>query len=208
MKASRALLLGVCAIAAPLAIAAVRANAAEPSPQQIVVYDFAGHPVGVLTPFAATAQVQQQLRPSAVESVFDRDPFAQMDAMMNAMMVRMDRLAAMPFPDGAAGPITIGMPDVPSGPGQVFISTYSSGGHGSCSQTITYRSDGSGQPKVDVRQVGDACGAIAAPGGRPIPAALPEAQPEIVAPSVTAPGERVYNIDYRRPVKGKPALHG
>jgi hypothetical protein len=207
MKASRALLLGVCAMAAPLAVAAVRADAAEPSPQQIVVYDFAGHPVGVLTPFAGNVamQQQQQLRQSAMERVVERDPFAQMDAMMNAMMARMDQFAAMPFPGGAGGPINVGMP---TGPGQVFISTFSGGNHGSCSQTITYRSDGSGQPKVNIRQVGDACGAIAAPGGRPIPAALPEAQPETVAPAPVAPDQRLYNIDYRTPVKAKSPLHG
>jgi hypothetical protein len=127
-----------------------------------------------------------------------------MDAMMNAVMARMDRLAAMPFQGSAGGPMTV---DMPSGPGEVFISTFSSGGHGSCSQTVTYRSDGTGQPKVDVRQSGDACGALAAPGGHPVPAALPELQPDTVAPAAE-PGQRVYKIDYRRPVTVKPVLHG
>ena len=203
MKSLRALLLGACAIAAPLGIAAVHAHAAEPSAQQVVLYDITGRPVAVLTPLEAGAPAPQQLHPVAVESVLASDPFAQMDAMMNAMMARMDQLAAMPFP-GAGGPMTVAMP---GGPGEVLISSFSSGGHGSCSQTITYRSDGTGQPKVDVRQSGDACSALAGPGGRTVPAALPEPQPENVAPAAE-PGQRLYKIDYRHPVTVKPALHG
>ncbi len=203
MKALRALLLGACALAAPLAIAAVRANAAEQSPQQVVVYDFAGHPVGVLTPLPA-GTFPNQRRPVAMETALARDPFAQMDAMMDAMMARMTTLAAMPFQGGAGVPMTIGMP---SGPGEVLITSFSSGGHGSCSQIVTYRSDGTGQPKVDVRQTGDACAALTAPGGRAVPAALPETQPEM-APPVDRPSQRLYNIDYHQPVKVKPALHG
>jgi hypothetical protein len=203
MKVLNAALLGACVLAAPLAVAAVRADAAEPSPQQVVLYDFAGHPVAVLTPLAAGAQAPLQRRPMAVESVLARDPFAQMDAMMDAMMARMTTLAAMPFPAGASFPMNV---DMPSGPGQVFISTYSAGGHGSCSQTVTYRSDGSSQPKVEVRQTGDACGALAAPDGRSIPAALPQPQPE--TPPVADPSQRLYNIDYRHTAKVKPALHG
>jgi len=204
MKISRALLLGACALAAPLALAAVHADAAEASPQQVVLYDIAGHPVALLTPLTAGTPVPNSIRPAA-QTVLAMDPFAQMDAMMDAMMARMDRIAAMPFQAGAGGPMTI---DMPAGAGQVFISTFSSGGHGSCSQTVTYRTDGSGQPKVDVRQTGDACGALTVPGGRTVPAALPEPQPETLAPPAVTPGQRIYNIDYRQPAKVKPALHG
>ena len=211
MKALRALLLGACAVAAPLAL--VAAHAAEPRAQAITLYDAAGRPVAILTPIQAGAvragpsafdvlrQVEAQQRAMPVA-----DPFAQMDAMMDSMMARMDAMAAMPFPAGPGGMVNAGLPQG-AGPGQVFISTFSSGGHGSCSQTVTYRMDGSGaQPQVAVHRVGDACGALAAPGGHPVPAAMPEQEPE-VAPVQPPSDQKLYKIDYRH--KAEPRqLHG
>jgi hypothetical protein len=208
MKALRALLLGACAVAAPLAL--VAANAAEPS--AITLYDAAGRPVAILTPIQAGAvraapSAWDLLRQADAQRAMPvADPFAQMDAMMNAMMARMNTLAAMPFTTGPDGAVNVAMPQG-AGPGQVFISTFSSGGHGSCSQTVTYRMDGSGaQPQVLVHRVGDACGGVATPGARPVPAALPDQQPE-VAP-VPPSDQKIYKIDYRHKPAAQRPLHG
>jgi hypothetical protein len=206
MKALRAILLGACAVAVPLAF--VAANAAEPSAQAITLYDAAGRPVAILTPINAGAvraapSAWDLLRQADAQRAMPvADPFAQMDAMMNAMMARMNMLAAMPFSPGGAANVAL-----PQGaePGQMFISTFSSGGRGSCSETVTYRMDGSGaQPQVAVRRVGDACGVVAAPGTRAVPAVMPDEPAVPVQPS----DQKLYKIDYRH--KGAPQrpLHG
>ncbi len=64
MKSLRALLLGACVVAAPLAIAATHAHAATPSAQQVVLYDITGRPVAVLTPLEGGIPAPQQLRPA------------------------------------------------------------------------------------------------------------------------------------------------
>ena len=210
MKALRALLLGACAVAAPLAL--VAANAAEPSAQAITLYDAVGRPVAILTPIQAGAVRAQPtawdlLRQADAQRVMPvADPFAQMDAMMNAMMARMNTLAAMPFTTAPDGTVNVALPQG-AGPGQMFISTFSSGGHGSCSETVTYRMDGSGaQPQVAVHRVGDACGAVAGPDNRAVPAAMPDAQPEL-APSQPS-DQKIYKIDYRHKVTAQHPLHG
>ena len=214
MKALRALILGACVVAAPLAL--VAANAAEPSAQPVTLYDAAGRPVAILTPIQSAAAHAESpawtmFRQADAQAAMPMaDPFAQMDAMMNAMMARMNMLAAMPFTTAPDGSVNVALPQggtMGAGPGQMFVSTFSLGGHGSCSETVTYRMDGSGaQPQVAVHRVGDACGTMATPNTRAVPAALPDEQPEI-APAQPS-DQKLYKIDYRHKPAAPHKLHG
>ena len=66
---------------------------------------------------------------------------------------------------------------------------------GFCGQSVTYTFDGRSQPKVQVQTVGDACGALGAPGLRSVPADVR------TAPRVTRPeaAPRMINVMYRQP---------
>jgi len=206
MKALRALFLVVCAVAATPAL--VAANAAEPSTQPITLYDAAGQPVAVLTPIHGGTRggspVWNLLRQAdAVPAMPIADRFAQMDEMMNAMMARMNTLAAMPFTSAQDGTVDVALPQR-QGSGQMLISTFSLGSHGSCTETMTYRMDDpSVQPQVAVRRVGDACGRVVTPDTRARPAAMPD-QPD----AAPASDQKLYKIDYRHKASVHRPLHG
>jgi len=166
----------------------------------MVVYDAAGRPIGVLQPVGVAAPslatdslASDPFREIAAMTASDADPIfrmvAEQAAMMRNMMTWMDALAATPVVTG---------PAVNAGPGQMLISTFSSAGQGSCSETITYRSDGAGAPVVSVRRVGDACGSGVPPTTGTIQAATPQAPPTPATPSLTPRG-RLYDIDYLAP---------
>ncbi len=145
----RVALLGAALAALPLTV-----NAAPPPAEQLVVYDAAGHPLGVLMPFAN--------RPEATQFV---DPVAQFIHEMDAMM---------PDPAALFAQQTAMMRQM----SELMLSSIGNG-RGSCGRIVTYSFSGDNpQPQVAVRQVGEACGEAIPPGNR----SLPVRQPQQVLP--------------------------
>ena len=201
----RVLMLGFCAAMAPLALAP-RANAAEPT-ASVILYDAAGDPVGTLTVIqAGSAQMAPPLwNTIGQDGLPGADPFAQMDAMMDAMMARMDSVIAGSLQAGPDGVMTIATPQ--DGAGQMFVSIFSASGRGSCGETVTYRTDETGpRPEVIVHQVGNSCGTPPALTTRATPAALPDEhrQPALQ----TDPNAQLYKIDFRHRMPRRHTLHG
>jgi hypothetical protein len=197
MKAIRSLLLG-SALALPAVLAAGTASAQTRDGVQVIRLAPGTTLMIVSSPDAAPVQVQAaQAQPMQVETVdgvpADAAPLlrliAQQQAAMQQMMANMNALFP-PMPDpsamlaamqaGTAGPFAgfgLAMPQL-------------AGGHGVCSQSVSYVSRGDGSaPIVKVTQSGDACGPVA-PGGV-------DAVTQPVAPSVPAAiGPKVYDISY------------
>ncbi|MBV9783380.1 MAG: hypothetical protein JO264_06130 [Acidisphaera sp.] len=190
MRKLSAALLGAVLAALPLTMA----GAAEPPTPGMVVYDAAGHPLGVLVPLSSM--------PVAQAAPVD-DPLLRMIRDMEAMLpdpasLFAEQAAMMRQVDQAMQSLPSGLETLPAGGTAVVVSSFTSGDRG-CSRTITYSYPGTGdRPQVVVRQVGDACGPAITPRSG-LPAALP--QP-------VAPGSRLIQVDYKHPAHPAQRIRG
>jgi hypothetical protein len=202
MRKAYALAIAAC-MAVPFATGAV----AKPAQSGMVLYDAAGIPVGVLTPFDGAAA---SISPGRTAAEFDALPLsaglpaefiAEQDAMMRdlrQMMMAIDALAVTPFEAIAPNrTIEVALRDAARAPGSVsgmIVTSFSSGGR-ECSQTVTYAYPRNGaSPNVTVRKIGNDCGAVTPPSTQAMPAAR----------SVTPRSRRVmpfgaplYRVEYR-----------
>jgi hypothetical protein len=210
MQKTRAALLGAALAAIPLTFALAAEPARAPVPG-MVVYDAAGHPIGVLAPLPAGTQPAATMLGWGDDGDMFMDPgriFAQQEAMMQRisqeMAASMQGLDAMTnrtieaaFGNGGA---------LPAGASEMVVTSFSNG-NGGCSQTVTYSYPGNGaQPKVAVQKVGDACGGMVQSPLRSIPAASPDnAQPAV--PRTAPDGSRLIPAGFRemtgpQPIRG------
>jgi hypothetical protein len=178
----RVALLGAALAALPLTVNLAHAAPPPIPAQQLVVYDAAGHAVGVLTPFAdPVAQIITEMNslmpdPAAL--------FAEQAAMMRQVALQMRQMES----------------SIPAGANAIVVTSIGNGQQ-SCSRTVTYAFTGNNpQPQVEVRQVGDACGDALPPGNPGIQIRQPQpAQPQ---------GSKLIEVDYRHPAQAPKQLRG
>jgi hypothetical protein len=176
MKASRTALIGAAASVALLGTAAAGFAQSPSSPQGRMIEVPPGAVVLVLPAGAVQAP--------AVDAAF---PFPDMPSpvamirQMDQMMADMQRSFANPGWLDGNRPIDAAMPGMPQPDGAVagVVVTSFSDGHGTCTQRVTYKGDGSA-PVVQVSSTGDACSSAGVP-------ATPSAAPEVQMPSHAAP---------------------
>ena len=138
---------------------------------------------------------------------FPADLFAQQAAMMNQMLSNLRAMdAAVPF--GAAGFPAVMPQQAGLSGGTIVVSSFSSG-HGTCSRTVTYEGRPNAAPVVQVRQTGDACGALP-PEGQPgtVPAALPDTKPEAAPEPAVLNTPHLIRVDYRHPERAAATHRG
>jgi hypothetical protein len=151
------------------------------------------HTMSVDLPDGSVAQIQYvgdvapkvSVVPVAAEDAAYADPFAAMDAdfarvsaMMEQQQEDMMRQVALMQRDAA----TSGQPgqfvvtgNLPAGTSYHYTMVSTSGGNGTCTQSVEWRSDGSGkQPQVMRTSSGD-CGAVkSGEGDKPVPVSAPQ----------------------------------
>jgi hypothetical protein len=177
------MLLGAALAAVPLLFGSAKAA----SPGELVVYDAAGHPLGVLMPFRGVAEAAAPSPAADMWNVMFPD-FSAIFAQQAAMMRRLtQQIAQMET-------------SMPAGGSQMVVTSFSSG-QGSCSRTVTYSFSGNNpQPQVAVRQVGDACGDMMQPRRGTVPVTQP-------APAQPA-GSKLLQVEYRHPDTSPSELRG
>ncbi|HEY2131784.1 MAG TPA: hypothetical protein VGH36_02225 [Acetobacteraceae bacterium] len=207
MRKTRAALLGAALAAIPLTFALAAGPAGRPMPG-MVVYDAAGHPIGVLAPLPAGAQPEATMLGWGDDGDMFMDPgriFAQQEAMiqrisqdMVASMQGLDAMTERTIQAAFAHGGTLA-----AGASQMVITSFSSG-NGGCSQTVTYSYPGNGaQPKVAVQKVGDACGGMVQSPLRSIPAASPDSdQPAM--PRTAPDGSRLIPAGFQQVPSPQP----
>jgi hypothetical protein len=209
MRKTRAARLGAALVAIPLTFALAAEPASQPAPG-MVVYDAAGHPIGVLAPLTAGAQPDATMLGWGDDGDMLMDPgriFAQQEAMMQritqemaASMQGLDAMTSRTIQAAFAHDGTL-----PSGASEMVVTSFSSG-NGGCSQIVTYSYPGNGaQPKVAVQKVGDACGGMAQSPLRSIPATSPDnAQPAM--PHTAPDGSRLIPAGFQQMPSPQPIL--
>lgn len=176
MKASRNALIGAAASVALLGTAAA-GFAQSPSSQQGRMIAVPPGAVVLVLPAGA-------VQAPAFDTAF---PFADMPSpvamirQMDQMMADMQRSFANPGwldPNRTIEAAMQGLPQT-GGPVAGVVVTSFSDGHGTCTQRITYKGDGSA-PVVQVSSTGDACASAGVP-------TAPTAAPEVQTPSHAPP---------------------
>jgi hypothetical protein len=170
MKASRTALIGAVASAALLGTAAA-GFAQSPTSQQGRVITVPPGAVVLVLPAGAVAA-------PAFDTGFgfpDMPSPVAMIRQMDQMMADMQRSFAS-FDPNRTIEAAMGGPPPAAGPVAGVVVTSFSDGHGTCTQRITYKGDGSA-PVVQVASTGDACAS----------AGLPAATPAVQTPTLPTP---------------------
>ncbi len=172
MKASRTVMLG--AVASAGLLASMSAGFAQATPEP-------GGRMIAVPPGAVVLVLPAGMEPVGAFDMPDLpSPLAmirQIDQQMDRMMADMQRGLATPAAamSGEAGPVA-----------GVVVTSFSNG-HGTCTQRVTYKGDGSA-PVVQIAATGDGCDGVS------LPAATPGATPGIVPAGSTPAAPHVIQV--------------